>query len=338
MIYVLIGRTASGKDTAREFMVNELGCQVIVPCTTRPMRDGEVEGREYHFFSEEEFMQKRDNGELLEYRSYNHYVNGETITSYYGTEAVEFDDDKDYVLVNDIEGLVELVEKIGQDRCKVLLMEADKEVRRKRCMTRSDYADEEFERRDLDDDMTKYTRDRIKELDHVLEIVDSNMEEQWKHTIKGLLMHSRLKKLFKTDKFAIERLHDSACLCFDSEDVNVNGKLFSIKSSIANSSKFNDPCEEEFTPYTFLFIERGSLIADLALCFDTSKITCKNPLHELLDGSDGYLDIALDYKETKIFQKLCDLVKHPFKECEYSIFSEDADLYFRITADIRKLQ
>jgi guanylate kinase len=38
-----------------------------ISATTRPPRDGEVDGREYHFFSKEVFMEKIHKKEFLEY-------------------------------------------------------------------------------------------------------------------------------------------------------------------------------------------------------------------------------------------------------------------------------
>ena len=58
MITVLIGKSASGKNTIQNQLVERYGFGKIVTYTTRPPRNGETEGEDYHFISEEEFVQK----------------------------------------------------------------------------------------------------------------------------------------------------------------------------------------------------------------------------------------------------------------------------------------
>ena len=56
-LVVLMGKSASGKDTIYNILRADesLKLQQLVPYTTRPKRDGEVEGQTYHFVTEEEF-------------------------------------------------------------------------------------------------------------------------------------------------------------------------------------------------------------------------------------------------------------------------------------------
>lgn len=67
-----MGKSASGKDTLYERLLADgaLALQKIIPYTTRPIRDNEMEGREYHFVTREQFEQMRDAGQLIEYREY----------------------------------------------------------------------------------------------------------------------------------------------------------------------------------------------------------------------------------------------------------------------------
>lgn len=71
-IFVLMGKSSSGKDTIYERLLAEpsLILDKIIPYTTRPIRDNEMEGREYHFVSAETFREMRDAGQLIEYREY----------------------------------------------------------------------------------------------------------------------------------------------------------------------------------------------------------------------------------------------------------------------------
>ena len=54
-IMVLVGASASGKDTIMNRLIKEFNVKPIISYTTRPIRDCEQEGREYHFITEEEF-------------------------------------------------------------------------------------------------------------------------------------------------------------------------------------------------------------------------------------------------------------------------------------------
>ena len=69
-LVALIGKAGSGKDTILKDVVRayELPMNIIVSYTTRPMREGETEGKEYHFISEETFKQMINNNQMLEDR------------------------------------------------------------------------------------------------------------------------------------------------------------------------------------------------------------------------------------------------------------------------------
>lgn len=71
-IYCLIGKSGSGKDTIYKELAGDpsLALGHIVPCTTRPMRAEEKDGREYYFYSEEEFRKMLADGAVIEHRCY----------------------------------------------------------------------------------------------------------------------------------------------------------------------------------------------------------------------------------------------------------------------------
>lgn len=67
-LIVISGPSGSGKSTVlkRVFAESEAPLAFSVSATTRAPRPGEVDGREYHFLSDEEFARRRENGEFLE--------------------------------------------------------------------------------------------------------------------------------------------------------------------------------------------------------------------------------------------------------------------------------
>jgi guanylate kinase len=76
-LILVIGPTGSGKGTLLK-EVQEHIPELIFPisCTTRAMRPGEVEGQTYFFVSREEFENRREAGEFLEWAEYGHNLYG----------------------------------------------------------------------------------------------------------------------------------------------------------------------------------------------------------------------------------------------------------------------
>jgi len=68
VLFVLSSPSGAGKSTiARKLLAAEPGLGVSVSATTRPIRPGEVEGKDYHFVDVEEFRRMRQAGEFLEW-------------------------------------------------------------------------------------------------------------------------------------------------------------------------------------------------------------------------------------------------------------------------------
>ena len=96
-LIALFGESGAGKDTIQKWMVSKLeGTKGIVSYTTRPKRDYEVEGKDYHFLTNEEFAIKVLDGTMLEATSFNDW--------FYGTSIDELDKDKINIGVFNIHG------------------------------------------------------------------------------------------------------------------------------------------------------------------------------------------------------------------------------------------
>jgi guanylate kinase len=82
VLLVIAGPAGSGKSTLCDRLVHERPeFSRVVTTTTRAPRAGEVNGVHYHFFSPQEFRQKIDGGEFLEWA----LVHGEHEDRLYGT-------------------------------------------------------------------------------------------------------------------------------------------------------------------------------------------------------------------------------------------------------------
>lgn len=65
-IIILVGPTASGKTTVERALASRWGLARIIGHTTRPPREGELNGVDYHFVSEKEMIDLVESGQMLE--------------------------------------------------------------------------------------------------------------------------------------------------------------------------------------------------------------------------------------------------------------------------------
>ena len=72
-LFCIMGKSASGKDTIFKRLVQDevLNLKTVVSYTTRPMREGEQEGVEYHFVSPQTLETLRNEGRVIECRDYH---------------------------------------------------------------------------------------------------------------------------------------------------------------------------------------------------------------------------------------------------------------------------
>ena len=72
-IFCVMGKSATGKDTVYQRLLAEsnLNLKKIITYTTRPIREGEVSGREYHFCTEEDVRRLEKEDRIVELRAYD---------------------------------------------------------------------------------------------------------------------------------------------------------------------------------------------------------------------------------------------------------------------------
>ncbi len=132
MIYFLVGPSSSGKDSFYEYIAKKYDLDRIVLHTTRPMREGEVEGQTYFFISKEEMDKMDNNGELIERRNYD--------TKYgiwsYATHRDSIDISKNYVVINTWEAYQKFMDFLGKDNVFPIYFELDPKVRYERALAR----------------------------------------------------------------------------------------------------------------------------------------------------------------------------------------------------------
>lgn len=149
MITVLIGKSGSGKNTIRDILVDTFGYKPIVTYTTRPKRDGEVDGETYHFISEKEF----DELDFIETTYYN-VANGETW--WYGTlrsdfEQMRYNSDKSVIILNP-EGVDAIRKQIDLNSLSIIYLCCSEEELKRRLLLRGDSLREIYRRLNADEE------------------------------------------------------------------------------------------------------------------------------------------------------------------------------------------
>ena len=134
-IYCVMGKSASGKDSIyHEVMKQEPELLPIVPYTTRPIRQGEIEGREYHFCDETRVEELEKAHRIIELRAYD-TVYG--IWKYF-TVADEHIDlaTQNYLYIVTLEGYEKMRSYFGADKVVPIYIEVEDGQRLMRAIER----------------------------------------------------------------------------------------------------------------------------------------------------------------------------------------------------------
>lgn len=108
ILIVFSGFSGSGKGTVMKELMNryEEYYALSISATTRQPRDGEADGREYFFKTQEEFEKMIEKNELIEYALY--------VENYYGTPKAYVEEQleagKDVILEIEIQGALKIKE------------------------------------------------------------------------------------------------------------------------------------------------------------------------------------------------------------------------------------
>lgn len=135
-IFCLIGKSSCGKDTLYKRILSEgnLPLKTLVSYTTRPIRDGEKNGVEYYFLTEEQLTALEEENKIIELRAY-HTVHG--IWKYFTVNDHQIDLAKnDYLVIGTLESFQKLQAYFGSDRLVPLYIEVDPGERLQRALNR----------------------------------------------------------------------------------------------------------------------------------------------------------------------------------------------------------
>ena len=140
-IYCVMGKSSSGKDSIYHEIMEKgaLGLKPIIPYTTRPIRDGEQDGREYHFCTEDTVQRLQDEGRIMELRAYN-TVYG--VWKYFTVDDERINLSKyNYLYIVTLEGYTKIREYFGADRVVPIYIEVEDGERLMRAIAREQKQD-----------------------------------------------------------------------------------------------------------------------------------------------------------------------------------------------------
>lgn len=128
LLIVLSGPSGSGKNTVcDEVKRNNSNIWESISMTSRKPRKGEIDGKSYYFVTEEEFKKNIEDDNMLEYAKF--------AGNYYGTPKKNIqkhlDNGEDVILVIEIQGALQIKQKVAQALFVFLLPPSMKELKRR---------------------------------------------------------------------------------------------------------------------------------------------------------------------------------------------------------------
>ncbi|MBP5395813.1 MAG: guanylate kinase [Bacteroidales bacterium] len=144
-VIILSAPSGCGKTTIlKALMARQLPLEFSVSATSRDMRAGEKDGCDYYFFTPEQFMEKVDAGEFLEW---NEVYAGQ----YYGTLLSEVDriarNGRHVIFDVDVKGGLSIKDRFGDRALAVFVMPPSIDVLRQRLLNRGTETPESVEKR-----------------------------------------------------------------------------------------------------------------------------------------------------------------------------------------------
>ena len=154
-ILVICGKSASGKDTLQNYLVENHDFINLVSHTTRPPRPYESNGYDYYFINKEDFINMNNKDLFVETREYKVNTENENDVWYYGLSKSELDVTTilNKIVILDFKGMRELAEYVGRDNLFVVYLDCDSDIRIDRMIKRGGMTDEEISRRFKADDL-----------------------------------------------------------------------------------------------------------------------------------------------------------------------------------------
>ena len=172
---MLSSPSGAGKTTiAQRLLKADKNVRMSVSVTTRPQRENELPGKDYHFVNTKTFQQMQKNGELLEYATvFGHF---------YGTPREKVEEllagGNDIVFDIDWQGAQQITEKARDDVVKVFILPPSTKELERRLKNRA---------QDSEDVVATRMKNSASEITHWAEYDYVLINQTLDHTMKQVL-------------------------------------------------------------------------------------------------------------------------------------------------------
>lgn len=205
VLIVISGPSGAGKGTiCKEILEKNNNIYLSVSATTRKPRQGEIDGVNYYFLTEEDFKNKVESNGFIEYAN----VHG----NYYGTPKVNvekmLDEGKDVILEIDIQGALKVKENFTEGVFIFILPPSMDELKR-RIIKRGSETEESL--------MTRF-KNAYQEINYVSKynyaVVNDTLE----------IAVSKVESIIAAEKCRVDRIKDNTVL--DSKEGLIHEQLY----------------------------------------------------------------------------------------------------------------
>jgi guanylate kinase len=172
ILFVVSAPSGAGKTTLCDALRQTPDFVYSVSCTTRAPRAGEIEGEDYHFLSEAEFVRQIEAGEFLEYAK----VHGQYYGTLRGPIRANLDNGVDVLIDVDTQGAASIREYddpfVREALCDVFIMPPDLDELRRRLTKRGTETEQQIDLR-----LQNAAREMELWRDYRYTIISKSMEE-----------------------------------------------------------------------------------------------------------------------------------------------------------------
>lgn len=135
-IFYIMGKSASGKDNLFHLLETDerLDLDKLVIYTTRPIREGEMDGREYHFIDEARLADLRERKLIIEERTYQTVAGPWTYATVADDKIVKHN--RNCLTIGTLESYNKIKAFCGEDAIVPLFIEVDDYIRLNRALDR----------------------------------------------------------------------------------------------------------------------------------------------------------------------------------------------------------
>lgn len=185
LMFVLSAPSGAGKTTlAKQLLAQDANLNLSISATTREKRPTEIEGQDYIFLTEHEFITQRDQGDFLEW--------AEVFNNFYGTPRqfveAKLAQGSDILFDIDGQGCAQLKDINPDDVVSIFVLPPSGEVLEQRLRNRAQDSEESVQRR-----MAGANREIQYWHSYDYVIVNDDLEQSLKD-LKAILSAERLKR------------------------------------------------------------------------------------------------------------------------------------------------